>query len=326
MALESPAYVISADSHSAALFRQAIGSLISGTGVIGSGDLQVTANGTPNMSVNVAVGQVWMPGTLGATTGFPSNLNAQTAYGLPAGFTSQGPYMGYQDGTVNLTIAAADPTNPRKDIVYAAIQDAQYSGSNNQPVLLVATGTAAPSPSAPTAPASAVVLAEILVPAGATSITSGDITDKRSFFMPGPLSSSPYRATVYRNGAWTTVTGPAYPQFDTNTYNPAGYFTANLFTCPAAGDYSVKASLGVTATAVNQYFYLQIVHNATVVAGGAQYHSVGTNDFMTATVNYEQFQCAAGDTLAIQYGCSTAGLTGSTGPVNNWAIFRYLGR
>lgn len=179
MTLEAPAYVISASSHSAALFRQTLQGLIDGYGVTDSASLAITQNGTPNMSVNVAAGVIYCPGTLGATSGFYANSNAQTAYGLPSSMTSQGGYAAYNDATVNLTISAADPTNPRIDLVVASIQDAQYSGSNNQPVLQVITGTPAPSPSAPSAPASSVVLAQIAVAANATSIVTANITDER---------------------------------------------------------------------------------------------------------------------------------------------------
>ena len=185
MAMEAPAYVISASSHSAALFRQAAQSLIEGTGVVGAADLGVTQNGTPNMSVNVAAGVVWCPGTLGGTAGMQTNLNAQTGYGLPAGLTAQGSYCAYNDAAVNLAIAAADPTNPRIDIVCAAIQDAAYAGATNTPVLQVITGTPAPSPSAPAAPASAVVVAQIAVAAGVTSIVTANLTDKRPFATGG---------------------------------------------------------------------------------------------------------------------------------------------
>ena len=179
MALESPAFVISADSHSAALFRQTLQTLISGAGITEAGDLAITQNGTPNMSVNVAAGTIWMPGTLGGTAGFGNNINAQTTYGLGGGKTSQGMYCGYQDASVNLVISTADPTNPRIDLVVAAIQDAQYSGSTNTPVLQVITGTPAPSPSAPSAPASAVVLAQVAVAASVSSIVTANIADKR---------------------------------------------------------------------------------------------------------------------------------------------------
>lgn len=215
MAIESPAYVISASSHSAALFRQATQSFISGTGVVGLNDLLTTQNGTPNMSVNVAPGFIWCPGTLGATSGIQANGNAQTSYGLPSGLTSQGCYGAYNDAAVNLPISAADPSNPRIDIVCASIQDAQYAGSNNQPVLSVVTGTAAPSPSVPSAPASSVVLSQVAVAAGATSITTSNITDERPFIGVGGrdrgISAADYNTFMvpgmYRGDGTTNAPG-----------------------------------------------------------------------------------------------------------------------
>lgn len=231
MALESPAWVISASSHSAALFRQATQSIISGTGVVGLNDLLTTQNGTPNMSVNVAPGFIWCPGTLGATSGIQANGNAQTSYGLPSGLTSQGCYGAYNDATVNLPISAADPSNPRIDIVCASIQDAQYAGSNNQPLLSIVTGTAAPSPSAPSAPASSVVLAQVAVGAGVTSITSGNITDERPRLAlnrtPGPTLLN-YGSVVAGSGA-PTAGSPFLMQAGTWSGNYLGNVTTVNF-------------------------------------------------------------------------------------------------
>lgn len=68
-----------------------------------------------------------------------------------------------------LTIAAADPTDPRIDLVIA-----RQSG-----ILDVVTGTPDPSPSAPALPAGATRLAAVTVGAGVTTITSGNIQDLR---------------------------------------------------------------------------------------------------------------------------------------------------
>lgn len=124
----------------------------------GSGELLVTQNGTPNMSVNVAAGHVWIDGTESAT---------------------QGAYHGYNDATKNLVIAASDPTNPRKDLVIAKVQDAAYSGAVNAWTLAVVTGTPAASPAEPAVPANAVVLAMVNVAALASTITNANITDRR---------------------------------------------------------------------------------------------------------------------------------------------------
>lgn len=123
-----------------------------------TGDLLVTQNGTPNMTVNVAAGHVWIDGTESAT---------------------QGAYHGYNDATKNLVIAASDPTNARKDLVVAKVQDAAYSGAVNAWTLAVVTGTPAASPVEPAVPANAVVLAMINVAALATTITNANITDRR---------------------------------------------------------------------------------------------------------------------------------------------------
>ncbi|GAI36020.1 unnamed protein product, partial [marine sediment metagenome] len=83
----------------------------------------------------------------------------------------------------NLAVTAADPTNPRKDIVVC----------NSAGTLSIVVGTAEaalPSdkvgvytlePEPPSIPANSIILAEIWVPAGATSITGSEIYDKRVF-------------------------------------------------------------------------------------------------------------------------------------------------
>ncbi|MBA7618329.1 hypothetical protein ES703_25650 [subsurface metagenome] len=83
----------------------------------------------------------------------------------------------------DLTVSAADPTNPRKDIVVC----------NSAGTLSIVAGTAEvalPSdkvgvytlnPEPPSIPANSIILAEIWVPAGATEITGGEIYDKRVF-------------------------------------------------------------------------------------------------------------------------------------------------
>jgi hypothetical protein len=197
-ALESPPWVIAASQHSSDLFRQMPQSLIAATGVVGVGDLQVTANSPAAMNVLVAAGSVWMPGTIGGTTGFGTNSGAQTsvgntnggtstATGFPTAFTRQANYFGYQDAQVTLSINSADPTNPRIDLICASVQDAEWAGSANQAFLQVVTGAAAASPSPTAPPANSVILASIWVPAAAGSIVTADINDLRPFAQDGLL-------------------------------------------------------------------------------------------------------------------------------------------
>lgn len=160
MTVRVPAFLQGA-SHPAEDTRLALMSEFSATGITGSNDLQVTANGTPNMSVNVASGAAVIAGSQSSTQGY---------------------YRVYSDATTNVAIAAADPTNPRIDLIVLQVQDAFYSGSSNNAQIVRVAGTPAASPVAPSAPANSYILAQIAVAANATSITSGNITDKRTDF------------------------------------------------------------------------------------------------------------------------------------------------
>jgi hypothetical protein len=170
VAIQTPAFVISAASHPAALFRQALAAHVTPySGVFGgtTGEMAATQQATPNMSVLVAAGRCSIKGTqLAPPSGFA--------------FTAQGHYVAYNDASVTLTIAAADPTNPRIDVVYVSVQDAFYAGSNNQVVFGVATGVPSGTPAVPSIPANSTALAQVAVAANATSITNSNITDKRT--------------------------------------------------------------------------------------------------------------------------------------------------
>lgn len=90
-----------------------------------------------------------------------------------------GTYVAYNDAETVVAITTANPTNPRIDLVCATVQDAYYTGSQNNVVFQVVVGTPASSPVVPSVPANSIALAEIAVAAGALSITTGNITDRR---------------------------------------------------------------------------------------------------------------------------------------------------
>jgi hypothetical protein len=125
-------------------------------GVLGGSGLLVAASS--GMNIVVTPGHFVVPNTGSATAGaYVSTLASQAT----------------------LTVAGADPTNPRVDIVCAYVNDTGTSASNGYVQLFA--GTPAASPVAPSAPANSITLAQIAVAAGATSITSGNITDERPF-------------------------------------------------------------------------------------------------------------------------------------------------
>lgn len=199
MAMQSPAaFLQNSANHSAALFRQAFGSLRYQAGAAHPGDYMVAAQSTPNMSVQVSAGMAWVPGSQVA------NISGTT-------WDTQADYFTLNDGPVTLTIATADATNPRIDVVYVAVQDSFYAGATNTPVLGVVTGTPAPSPTVPALPANALSLAQVSVVANATSITNSKITASVASML---LANTPIACT---SGTHPTGIGVGQPIYETDT-------------------------------------------------------------------------------------------------------------
>ena len=158
MALRTPPSWLQNGSHTAENDRlTTTGSLWGASGVVRSADLAVTAPGG-TMTVSVASGWAAILGTYQ---------------------TNMGTYMAYNDAAATATITTADPSNPRIDLVCITVNDAAYTGSLNSVAINVVKGTAAGSPTVPSTPTNSIALAQVAVAAGATSITSGNITDVR---------------------------------------------------------------------------------------------------------------------------------------------------
>lgn len=106
----------------------------------------------------------------------------------PGAFVSeragQGPYIGWLETSagVLLTPPTSDSTNPRIDVVYAQVLDkASISlDPSTDAIVNVVTGVPSATPQVPAVTADgAVILAQLYRPAGSTTITAANITDKR---------------------------------------------------------------------------------------------------------------------------------------------------
>lgn len=158
MTLRTPPSWLQNGSHPAENDRLTTQALWATTGIIKSDSLAVTQNSPVGLSVRVASGWAAVVGTIQA---------------------NMGTYVGYNDATATLSINAADPTNPRIDLVCLTVNDSYYTGALDNAILQVVAGTPAGSPVAPTLPANSISLATVAVGAGATSITNANITDTR---------------------------------------------------------------------------------------------------------------------------------------------------
>ena len=144
----------------------------------GGGEMAVSAGS--GMGVVVAAGYCCVPNSTSATQG------------------------GYMTGTMtsaSLTLDAADSSNYRIDVIAVTVNDTGTPSSNA--VVAVTTGTPASSPSAPSAPANSIVLAQVLVPPGSSSISTGNITDLRSYVVaPGGVLPIPSSSVAPAAPAW----------------------------------------------------------------------------------------------------------------------------
>ena len=179
MTLRTPPSWLQNGSHPAENDRLTTQALWATTGIIKSTSLEVTPNSPVGMSVIIASGWAAIVGTT------QSNM---------------GTYVAYNDAPTVVAITTANPTNPRIDLVCATVQDAYYTGAQNNVIFQVVVGTPASSPVAPALPANSIALAEVDVVAGALSITSGDITDLRTLVTTNIPESGDISAVVAGTG------------------------------------------------------------------------------------------------------------------------------
>lgn len=239
MALRTPPSWLQQGSHPAENDRLTTQAIFSTTGIIGSTSMAVTAQGSPNMTVNVAAGWAAIVGTT------QSNM---------------GTYVAYNDATTILTITTAPTSNSRIDRVVATVNDAYYSGSTNNVTFTVVAGTVAASPVAPAIPANSISLATIVVGTNVTTITSGNITDTRVLTTTSIVDTSTF---VSLNGTQTltnkTLTGSALsgttienayiaPAFAGPTYNFYATTNGAVQLC-YTNNATSNATLNITSTA-----------------------------------------------------------------------------
>ena len=126
-------------------------------------------------------------GAMGVSAG--SGLAVQVAAGyccVPSPTANNGGYVFGTLTAATLTLASADPSNPRTDLIVARVYDTGNSASYCD--VEVVTGTPATPPTTPSVPSAAIALATVSVPAAAVALASGAITDQRSYVVaPGGI-------------------------------------------------------------------------------------------------------------------------------------------
>jgi hypothetical protein len=141
-------------------------------GVVNSGDLKVTAAVAGLQRVDIAAGAAFVKGDSGT----------------PGTGLTQGLYYVVNDASVAnaVTLTASNGSNPRLDQIIMRVLDTSDLGSaSDTAVFEVVTGTATAGATldnrtgAAALPNDAIRLADVLVPAGSTATSAGNIRDRR---------------------------------------------------------------------------------------------------------------------------------------------------
>jgi hypothetical protein len=172
MALLTPEY-LQTKTYAASKDRYAWATSALQAGVYAATDfLVVQHTGTANMTVDIGAGAAWVAGTSVARQGLYHIVNDAAVLSA-------------------VTLNASNVTNPRLDKIYVVIHDSTDAGSSDDiPVFGVATGTPVggttldngnTNGSAAALPANALLLADVLVPASSTTVTTANIRDRRAW-------------------------------------------------------------------------------------------------------------------------------------------------
>lgn len=147
--------------------QHAINALLQDSGIIsqaGALGLQVTENGSPNMSVNVSAGEVVVKKT--AWSAYSTNTKFYHVINTAA-------------ITAGLTIAA-NPGATRIDLICVKIDEAASPDADASNVATIVVVQGVSGAGVPATPSNHYKLAEVTVANGATSITNANITDRRA--------------------------------------------------------------------------------------------------------------------------------------------------
>lgn len=219
-------------------------------GVVGANDLLVQQQGTPNMTVLIATGKVYVLNGAGSMM-----------------------YLGTLNATQNVTIASNSSGNPRIDAIVVKIDTSTTpdNTASNIATLVAVQGTPAASPSAPSDSAIQTAvgagnafyrLANVTVANGAVSITTANIASTRSQATLSGGFTSGFSVTMSAN---QTINGSTSTKvlFDTEDYDLGSEFASNKFTATKAGKYLFCFGAYINAIADAKTMILQIYKNGS---------------------------------------------------------------
>lgn len=270
-----------------------VGAITNTSGVSpATGAFAVNAQGSPDTTVAVTAGVAYVTGT-------PTSQGSQTL-------------RVKMDANQNVTIAANATGGTRYDWIYVKLDPTNMANPNaagdNVATLVTSRSTSATTDNG-SAPTYGYNIAVVTVANGFSTITNGNIADKRAVVALAntPLSVfNPYKFRVSRNSAANSSNGGAAAliAFDTEQYDTGNNHSGGTFTAPVAGFYQFNFAVGFQSSS-NDCF-------ATINKNGTEY-SRGSraklSSSLVGSAGSDLIQLAANDTVDVRaYSASTVAL------------------
>lgn len=287
-----------------------VGTITNTSGVApATGGFAVNAQSTPDMTVAVSAGTAYVTGT-------PTSGNSQT-------------FRVKNSASANVTISANSTGGTRYDWVYISLDaDAlkdPASDASDVATLVTSRSTSASTDNG-TPPTYGYNIAVVTVANGASSITNGNITDKRTTF--GINWKNPYNFSAYLNSDQTSVADATQTTVqlanefnDTNGNYATGSYT---YTCPIAGVYEFNGFLRASGTGISDAYVEVYINGSTSYTMGRS-RLGGTTDTAVVASGTVQLLMSANDTVVmrgfVNVSSGTATFIGQTGGVTDACKF-----
>jgi hypothetical protein len=255
-----------------------------------TGAFAINAQGTPDMTVAVSAGVVYVTAT--PTSGNSQLLRVKNS------------------ASSNVTVSANSTGGTRFDWLYVKIDPAKAKDpavDASDVATLVTSRSTSASVDNGTPPTYGYPIAVITVTNGASSITNGNIADARSVTGSGVFAPAvnPYKFSAYRNAALNSPNAAtATVVYDVELYDTNNNFSTStgLYTAPINGFYRFTGTVQVTEAGGGTHrILIAIYKNGSELYRGTDFQNRATNngDALNTIVSPPPIQLVAGDTIGI---------------------------
>lgn len=244
------------------------------------------------------------------TGGSGLNLSVRNGDAYISSTTSFQHYQITNDASVTVTAAAADPTNPRIDLVVAVVRDSDFGGTDDDWIVQIISGTPTPLATlanlsgAPVGPDRSIDLAYVLVPAAFAGpfVDATHILDvRRQFLAAGDRQVYYTRFQRATNQSLTDATGATitFPVASTGTAQGNDWLTeaSGVVTIKRAGVYRLTGTVEFAANATGYRQVGVLVNGATYGIGTTLLAAPATR--ATRVPATADVSLAAGDTVGL---------------------------